>query len=182
MKRFSYLAVSFLVLVLVGCGGHHRNDPPEPQIYGVANIHSDSERPMVAVVRSTETYFTNAAPGTLLPRAKFGWEDVGFGILAPSLADYRYDSDLYSIAAYNDINRDGVYQVTELLGFADCFLRWNASRNKWRIINKDGSVRWSDAYAQSGKGNAFIDCAFSRDGATPAQREQATREAIKSLK
>ena len=151
--KFAVVALALLCAICIttaGCGG---GGGGSKQVEGVANIHSDSLYPRVGVIEWDS--YSNAITRTSssMSRSSGGWRDVDFGVSAPDEPSY---SKVYSIAAFNDKDGDKKYDTAELLGFADCFLYWNNNAEKWQIIEKDGSLRHYDAFAQSGEDNVYI--------------------------
>ena len=173
------LSVLLLGTVFSGCGGGGKKDPLPLLIYGVANINSATERPMVAVVRLSGDNWVNAAGGSPIHTVSYSWADSTFGVVAPKPPSTG-DSEEYMFAAYNDTDGDGQYKASEFLGSSDCFMKWSGYSGKWRIYNLDGTLRWSDAYAHDGKANVYIEAEYTKS-LTTAQRERAAIDIMKAI-
>lgn len=166
MKCFAvFLTIAAVMMVaLSGCGGGGGGGGGKEgvrSVWGVANIHHDSLHPRVEFLTFDD--YSNpiiAGSSVTLSRPASGWSDESFGLPAPPNPGVN---TVYSVAAFNDTNSSGEYETSELLGFADSFLVWNAGVGKWQIWDKATStVRWDDAFAHTGRANIFIDATCTR--------------------
>lgn len=157
MKKgfFAILILVCLSLFTAGCGG---GGGSVKEIKGLANIHSNSLHPMIGILRSDGENFSTVSRASL-KRSSYEWQDVEAKVAPPKEPQY---TTLYAIAVYNDKDDDGKYDVSELLGFADEFLRYNSNTDSWQITYRSGSLKWDDAFEHDGKDNFYVNCLFSR--------------------
>ena len=174
------LAIVLLVLGICGCGGGGGDSEPST-LEGVANINEATSSPRVGITEPWEDTFRSVGSPvrlSIVPSGQ-GWRDVNWvGLrLPPAIVDKRY-----YIVAFNDLDRDNLYETSELLGFFDGYLVYNGGI--WWIVYDDGSYlraldcRGTDIYIAA----TYVKLAASSEGESLTQRESSFLDQIKAYR